>query len=79
DFYNPDINYRTININLKGYSTTEEIFVTTGLDFILYKDIHIMPNIWFDNYHSKLPQYFNAMKNDYDLVGRIIVYFTFNK
>ena len=79
DIYNPDSKFTTDNNYVKGYNSTKESFATIGLDFIPSKNIHIMPNIWYDQFHSKLSGASGNLKNDYDLAGRITLYFTFNK
>jgi hypothetical protein len=79
DFYDPDANYSTGKNYINDYSTAKEIFATIGLDFIPYKNIHIMPNIWYNSYQSKLSNASGSLKNDYDLVGRLTLYFLFNK
>jgi hypothetical protein len=79
DFYDPDTKYTSANTYMKGYSANKEIFSTVGLDFTVFKGIHIMPNLWYDHYHSKLPAASGRMRNDADLVGRITVYCLFNQ
>lgn len=79
DFYNPDTKYKSNHTYLKSYSTSAQRFATIGLDFIPYKNIHVMPNIWYNHFHSKLTDVTGSLKNDHDLVGRITVYFLFNK
>ncbi|HXS57296.1 MAG TPA: hypothetical protein VN726_14290 [Hanamia sp.] len=79
DIYNPDTKFSNSNNYVKGYNSTKETFATIGLDFIPAKNVHIMPNIWYDQFHSKLSGVSGNLKNDYDLVGRITMYFTFNK
>ncbi|MEO9210347.1 MAG: hypothetical protein ABI208_04570 [Ginsengibacter sp.] len=78
DFYNPDRKYNINNNYPSGYNNSNEIFATVGLDFIPYKNVHIMPNIWYDQFHSKAPGSSGNMKNDFDLEGRITLYFLFN-
>jgi len=79
DMYNPDANFNANNKYIESYNSHKETFATIGLDFIPYKNVHIMPNIWFDQFHSKMPDATGKLKNDYDLVGRITLYFLFNK
>ncbi|MEO8823273.1 MAG: hypothetical protein ABI366_06820 [Ginsengibacter sp.] len=79
DFYNPDTKYNNSNNYRTGYNTTKEAFATLGLDFMPYKSVHIMPNLWCNQYHSKTPGASGNLKNDYDLEGRITLYFLFNK
>lgn len=79
DIYTPDSKFNTDNSYIKGYNTTKEQFATIGLDFIPSKNIHIMPNLWYNGYRSKLNGASGNLKNDYDLEGRLTLYFTFNK
>ncbi len=79
DFYNPDTKYNSNNNYANGYNTNKETFATLGLDFIPYKNVHIMPNLWYDQFHSKSPGASGDFKNDYDLEARITLYFLFNK
>lgn len=79
DIYNPDSKFHGGNSYIKGYNSTRESFATVSLDFIPYKNVHIMPNLWYNQYHSKLTGASGNFKNDYDLVARITLYFLFNK
>lgn len=79
DFYNPDTRFEKDENYASGYNYNKEIFATIGLDFILSKNIHLMPNVWYNQYQSKLPGASGNLKSDDDLVGRITLYFLFNK
>jgi hypothetical protein len=79
DVYNPDSKFNSNNKYFGSYNSNKESFATIGLDFVPYKNVHIMPNIWFDRFHSKMPDATGKLKNDYDLEGRITLYFLFNK
>jgi hypothetical protein len=79
DVYDPDSKFNSNNKYIGSYNSNKESFATIGLDFVPYKNVHIMPNIWYDQFHSKLPDAAGKLKNDYDLEGRITVYFLFNK
>ena len=79
DLYNPDAAYRDSRKYVSGYKTDKEYFATLGLDYSLNKNIHIMPNIWFNQYNSKLPDAGGSLKKDYDLTTRITLYYIFNK
>jgi hypothetical protein len=59
----------------------KEQFVTAGLDFTPAKNVHFMPNIWYNSYKS---ENFNAvagskLKSDYDAVYRLTFYYVFGK
>ena len=79
DLYDPDSKFNSNKKYIGSYNSNKESFATIGLDFIPYKNVHIMPNIWYDQFHSKLPGATGNLKNDYDLEGRITLYFLFNK
>ena len=79
DLYNPDANYIGNRKYLSGYNSNKEYFATVGLDYSPYKNIHLMPNIWFNQYNDKHPDALGSLKKDYDLVARITLYFLFNK
>ena len=79
DLYNPDGAYLDSRKYLSGYRTDTEYFATVGLDYSPYKNIHIMPNIWYNQYRNKLPDAGGSLKKDHDLVARITLYFLFNK
>ena len=79
DIYNPDGAFLENRNYLSGYKTNKEYFATLGLDYSPYKNIHIMPNIWYNQYENKLAGTGGFLKNDYDLTARITLYFLFNK
>jgi hypothetical protein len=79
DFYNPDSKFEKGKNYATGYNTNKEMFATIGLDFVASKNVHIMPNLWYNRYQSKLAGASGNLKNDYDLEGRITLYFLFNK
>lgn len=55
--------------------TYKQNFITAGLDFTPAKNVHFMPNIWYNHYNTQLP----AANGDYDIVYRATFYFTFGK
>ena len=63
--------------------STKENFFVLGLDYTPYKNVHIMPNIWYNSYasqpvgnYSKL-QGSTALNMDYELVPRVTFYYRF--
>lgn len=80
DQYNPDTKYD--NASYSKYASfsanyapnTKEQFITAGLDFTPVKNVHLMPNIWYNRYANQGSQ--GAMK-DYDLVYRLTFYFIY--
>jgi hypothetical protein len=79
DMYNSDSKFSSDKNYIQGYNTNKDFFATVGLYFIPYKNVHIMPNIWYNNYRSKITGARGNLKSDYDLEGRITLYFIFNK
>lgn len=78
DLYDPDTKFNSGNTYI-GYNTNKESFAVVGLDWIPYKNVHIMPNVWIDQFKSKLTGASGKVKSDYDLSARITLYFIFNK
>ena len=66
---------KTIKANTSSYT---QIFSVAGLDYTITKRVHIMPNIWYNHYESKLTNVSHKEKSDYDLVPRITFYVIFN-
>ena len=71
-----------------GDETYTQNFITAGFDFMPVKNVHIMPNIWYNHYSTQLSGDVNNTvngalasnaKGDYDLVYRITFYYTFGK
>ena len=58
---------------------TGQQFVTIGIDYSPLKNIHIIPNLWYANYTNLGPQRYNSHANDYDLVFRLTVWYSFGK
>jgi hypothetical protein len=64
--------------------TYKQTFVTAGLDYSPAKNVHFMPNVWFENYASQLsgpnfPTITGKVKSDYDLAYRLTFYYIFGK
>lgn len=59
-----------------GDPTSKETFVTVGLDWMPYKDIHFMPNLWYNGYSSQLA---SGSAKDKDVVFRLTWFFVFGK
>lgn len=84
DNYNPSGNNN--NSLYSGYSpltsqynpNTAEQFITFGLDYTPVKNVHIMPNIWYNTYKNEGPA--SASKpDDHDLVYRVTFYYIYGK
>jgi len=82
-------NSKADNATYKSYANpagnydynNKEQFVTAGLDFTPVKNVHFMPNIWYNNYKSEQPAAIagSKLKSDYDAVYRLTFYFVFGK
>ncbi len=85
DFYNPDVNYNSDAFqSYKGLSSNfepnnKERFFTAGLDFTPIKNVHIMPNIWYNQYRSNRKTSVFPATHDYDLVYRITFHYIYGR
>jgi hypothetical protein len=86
DSYNPDnkidnSTYKKYVGNTSNYNdpTTKESFFTVGLDFTPAKNIHFMPNVWYNHYKSQLDNTTGSLSGDYDLTYRMSFYYVFGK
>ncbi|HVU99074.1 MAG TPA: hypothetical protein VHE34_27820 [Puia sp.] len=59
--------------------TYKQMFITAGLDFTPAKNVHLMPNIWYNHYKTQLDGKSGAYNGDYDIVYRMTFYFVFGK
>jgi hypothetical protein len=81
DSFDPDNNY--VNSGVKystaGYGSTlsKETFITAGLDWTPYKNVHIMPNIWYDGYSNKNSNLTDKKLSDNDIVPRITFFYKY--
>lgn len=82
DTYNPDTKYdnvaftKYIALTSNYEPNNKEEFITAGLDFTPVKNVHIMPNIWYNKYTAQQSANLNT---DHDLVYRATVYYVFGK
>lgn len=53
----------------------QETFVSAGIDFTPIKNVHIMPNVWYDHYHTMG----NPTPDNHDLVWRMTFYYIYGK
>jgi hypothetical protein len=58
---------------------TKEQFITAGLDFTPVRNVHVMPNIWYNAYRNAGPASDAAAPNDYDMVYRLTFYYIYGK
>lgn len=59
---------------------SKQTFYTIGLDYTPVKRVHIIPNIWVDQFKSlvNLPSGATHAAKDYDFVPRVTFYYIFN-
>lgn len=63
-----------------GDPTSKETFITAGLDFMPYKDIHLEPNLWYEHYSSQLASTMAGYgPNNQDVVLRLTFFYVFGK
>ena len=84
DTYNPDTKFDLNHGSYKGLvgnydPNTKEQFITAGLDYQPTKNIHFMPNIWYNSYKSQNTTLTGTALKDHDLVYRATFFFTFGK
>jgi hypothetical protein len=60
-----------------GDPTAKETFLTLGLDYTPYKNIHFEPNLWYEHYASQLSS--TGSLSDKDIVWRMTFFFVFGK
>jgi hypothetical protein len=58
-----------------GDQTYKQTFMTAGLDFTPVKNVHFMPNVWYNHYATQLA----TANDDHDLVWRLTFYYVFGK
>lgn len=58
-----------------GDQTYKQTFMTAGLDFTPAKNVHFMPNVWYNHYNTQL----STANSDHDLVWRLTFYYVFGK
>jgi hypothetical protein len=83
DNFNPDADYDNAHyMSYKGLSgnyepNNKEVFITAGLDFTPVKNVHLIPNVWYNHFTAEQVGLTGAADKDYDLVYRLTFYFIF--
>ena len=83
DKYNPDINYdNTVYSSYKGLMNAyepnnRELFFTAGLDFTPAKNVHFIPNVWYNRYTSNESGVTGSSYKDHDLVYRLTFFYVY--
>lgn len=87
DWYNPDDEiannvYKKYAGNTSNYNdpNTKENFITGGLDWTPIKNVHVMPNVWYNQYKTQsIDNATGALAKDHDVVYRLTFHFIFGK
>ncbi|CAN5231684.1 hypothetical protein BH09BAC5_BH09BAC5_21260 [soil metagenome] len=77
DMYNPNTGYNKDYIYTMGDAPVTEMFLTAGVDYTPHKNVHIMPNIWYNSYTSRAKDATGKVKSDFDMVPRLTVWYIF--
>jgi hypothetical protein len=83
DNYNPDVNYNnSLYSSYKGLTgnyepNNKELFFTAGLDFTPAKNVHFIPNVWYNRYTSNQTGLTGSAYRDHDLVYRLTFYYVY--
>lgn len=78
DMYDPDTKYNNDNTYSSGYTAYNmETFFAIGVDLMPVKNVHIIPNIWFNAYSSRIKNVKGLAKDDYDMVARLTFHYIF--
>lgn len=85
DNYNPSVkNDASIYISESPLTAqynpnTKEQFITAGIDYTPVKNVHVMPNVWYNHYENAGPRNYGDANKDYDLVFRLTFYYIYGK
>ena len=75
DFYDPDSKFNA-DLTYIGYSSyNTELFATAGIDLMPIKNVHLIPNVWYNAYQNRVKNVSGKKKGDYDLVPRLTFYY----
>jgi hypothetical protein len=77
DMYDPDTGYDPDKFYFSGSSPVTEMFITAGLDYMPVKNVHIMPNVWYNAYSNRTKNATGLVKADNDLVARLTLWYIF--
>ena len=77
DMYNPDTKFNNAKTYFSGSAPNTETFLTIGFDYIPVKNVHIMPNIWYNSYNNRTKDVKGLTKSDNDFVARVTFYYLF--
>jgi hypothetical protein len=78
DYYNPDSKFNKDNVYAASYAgINTESFILAGLDFAPVKNVHLIPNVWYDMYNNRYSATNNLSSKSNDLAFRLTVYYIF--
>ena len=78
DYFNPDSKFNKNDVYPASYSGVyTESFVLAGLDYNPVKNVHFMPNVWYDMYNNRYAAVNNLSTKSNDLAFRLTVYYIF--
>lgn len=83
DHYSPDVNYNNSVYTLyKGLTpnyepNNKELFLTAGIDFTPAKNVHFIPNVWYNRYTSNQKGLTGSANQDHDLVYRLTFFYVY--
>jgi hypothetical protein len=78
DYFNPDSKFNVNNIYGTAYTGIyTESFLLAGLDYTPIKNIHFMPNVWYDMYNNRYNTVNGLSKSSNDLAIRLTVHYIF--
>jgi len=78
DMFQQDSKY-SASETVKGSSSLNENFLVAGVDWTPSKNVHIMPNVWYNGIENKAAGATGLLKSDYDLVPRVTFYYVYGK
>ncbi len=77
DLYNPNTSFNAEYVYSMGSAPVTESFMTVGVDYTPHKNVHIMPNLWYNSYMSRAKNATGHVKSDFDMVPRLTVWYIF--
>ncbi len=78
DYYNPDSKFNTSNTYAASYTGVyTESFILAGLDFAPVKNVHFLPNVWYDAYNNRNSAVNKLSSSSNDLAYRLTVHYIF--
>ncbi len=77
DMYNPDSGFNADKYYFAGSSPNTESFLVAGVDYTPVKNVHLMPNIWYNSYSNRSKNVSGLKKADNDLVARFTFWYIF--